>query len=136
MDKRHVRRLKIVQELYAVTYPDSLTHKNLSDKTKEIIKHAPEFDILIQDVAQKYTVDKIARVDISILRNALYELTIERIIPPKVIINEAVELAKELGSEKSPSFVNAVLGKIYEAHVDHQQKEELQDSSDKHDTSI
>ncbi len=135
MDKRHVRRLKIVQELYAVTYPDSLTHKSLSDKTKDIMKHAPEFDTLIQDVAQKYTVDKIARVDISILRNALYELNIERKTPPKVIINEAVELAKELGSEKSPSFVNAVLGKIYEAHTGHQPDNTLQDSQDTHVTS-
>jgi N utilization substance protein B len=66
-------------------------------------------------------------VDISILRNALYELTIERKVPPKVIINEAVELAKELGSEKSPSFVNAVLGKIYEAETS-STHEKLQDS--------
>lgn len=78
MDKRHERRLKIVQELYAVTFPDSLTHNTLSDKTKEVMKHAAEFDNLIQDVAQKYTVDKIARVDISILRNALFELKIEK----------------------------------------------------------
>lgn len=114
MDKRHTRRLKIVQQLYAITYTDSLTNKRLDDKTKEILKYTDSFDVRIQDVAQKYTVDKIAKVDISILRHALYELLIEKKVPPKVIINEAVELAKELGSEKSPSFVNAVLGKIYE----------------------
>jgi N utilization substance protein B len=127
MDKRHERRLKIVQELYAITFPNTLTRQHLSDRTKEVLKHADAFDVQIQEVAQKYTVDKIARVDISILRNALYELTIERKVPPKVIINEAVELAKELGSEKSPSFVNAVLGKIYEAETS-STHEKLQDS--------
>ena len=117
MDKRHARRLKIVQQLYAVMHEDSLTSKNLTEKTKEILNHTNNFDLRVHDVAQKYTVDKIAKVDISILRCALYELLIEKKVPPKVIINEAVELAKELGSEKSPSFVNAVLGKIYEQEL-------------------
>jgi len=117
MDKRHALRLKIVQELYASTYPDSLSHKKLSDRTKDILKYAEAIDVRVQEVAQKYTIDKIARVDMSILRHALYELTIEKKVPPKVIINEAVELAKELGSEKSPSFVNAVLGKIYDQEL-------------------
>ena len=114
MDKRHTRRLKIVQQLFATNFSHSLTNKALTDKTKEILKYAPDFDLRIHEVAQKYEVDKIAKVDISILRQALYELLIEKSVPPKVIINEAVELAKELGSEKAPSFVNAVLGKIYE----------------------
>ena len=47
---------------------------------------------------------------------ALYELKIEKKIPPKVVINEAVELAKDLGAARSPAFVNAVLGKVYEAN--------------------
>lgn len=114
MDKRHARRLKTVQQLYASTYKDSGTIDELTDRSKEILSHTETFDTRIQDIAKKYEVDKIAKVDISILRNALYELLIEKKVPPKVIINEAVELAKELGSEKSPSFVNAVLGKVYE----------------------
>jgi N utilization substance protein B len=49
----------------------------------------------------------------AILQLAIYELLIEKKEPPKVIIDEAVELAKEFGSEKSYAFVNAVLGKVY-----------------------
>ena len=48
------------------------------------------------------------------MRLSIYDLMIEKQVPPKVIINEAVELAKELGGDKSPGFINAVLGKVYE----------------------
>ena len=60
-------------------------------------------------------VDQIAKADLAILRLAIYELMIERQEPPKVIINEAVDLAKEMGSDRSFAFVNAVLGAIVSA---------------------
>ncbi|OGK39293.1 transcription antitermination factor NusB [Candidatus Roizmanbacteria bacterium RIFCSPHIGHO2_12_FULL_44_10] len=114
MDIRHERRLKVVQHLFAAMY-DSPVRRNVnSEKVKEVLAHKESLDKHVEAVAQKYTADKIARVDLCILRLALYELLIEKKVPPKVIINEAVELGKELGSEKSPSFINAVLGKIYE----------------------
>jgi len=68
----------------------------------------------IKKAAPKYELSKIAKVDLSILRMSIYDLLIEKKQPPKVIINEAIDLAKELASEKSPAFVNAVLGAIYE----------------------
>ena len=59
-----------------------------------------------------WPVDKLNKIDLAILRLAIYELeNLE--VPPKVVIDEAVELAKEFGSENSPSFVNGVLGTIY-----------------------
>lgn len=111
MDNRHKDRMKIVQELYSIL----LNQKTIySAKTASVLSHVDNLDKHIQDVAQKYTVDKIAKVDLSILRLALYELIIEKKQPPKAIINEAIDLAKELAGEKSPGFINAVLGKIYE----------------------
>jgi N utilization substance protein B len=110
IDPRHQNRLKIVQELFAEQF-NNQTSK--SDKTKKIIGSLKKINAFIQKHAPKFPIDKIARIDLAILRLAVYELTIEKKEPEKVIINEAVELAKELGSKKSYSFVNAVLGKIY-----------------------
>ncbi len=110
MDTRHTRRMKIVQELYS-----TLVNQNTvaATKTTHILSSVHELDRYIQKAAQKYSIENIAKVDLSILRLAVYELVIERKEPAKVIINEAINLAKELAGEKSPGFVNAVLGKIY-----------------------
>jgi len=114
MDPRHKKRIEIVQNLYAHGF--LLKEKGLPfplDKTtKLIINQSLSIDRLIETNAPRFSLDKIAKIDLAILRLAIYELTIEKKQPQKVIINEAVELAKELGGEKSFSFVNAVLGKI------------------------
>ena len=74
-----------------------------------------DIDLVISKAAPEWPLDKITALDRNILRLGIYEMMYEiGEVPPKVIINEAVELAKELGSEKSYSFVNAVLGKIYD----------------------
>ena len=118
MDKRHTRRQQIVQELYAASFNSKPQRSELKEKVTLISEHISDFDEKIQLYAQKYEIDKIARVDLAILHLALYELLIEKTTPPKVIINEAVELAKEMGGEKSPSFINAILGKIYEENYE------------------
>lgn len=109
-DPRHLNRLKVVQELYSMEFMDQ---QNLSEKAKLISKEKDEIDVLIEENAPRFPVNKIARTDLAILRLAIYELMIEKKEPAKVIINEAVELAKELGSDKAYAFINAVLGKIY-----------------------
>ena len=119
MDKRHLRRQTIVQQLYASAFrddsiDDGLDKTKQEEKTKAVLEHSEEIDKHIVEYAKKYEIDKIAKVDLAILRLATYELLIEGKVPPKVVINEAVELAKEMGGEKSPGFINAVLGKIYE----------------------
>lgn len=112
-DPRHELRVKIVQQLFALSF--SNTKKQLvGEKTKQIIKNATSINELIKKYAPKYPLDKIAKVDLAILQLAVYELTFEKVQPSKVIINEAIELAKELGSDKTFGFVNAVLGKIYQ----------------------
>lgn len=72
-----------------------------------------ELDALLQPIAPEWPVDQIARMDRTILRIGLYELKNESDVPPKVVINEAVELAKAFGGDNSSKFVNGVLGTYY-----------------------
>jgi len=71
---------------------------------------AEELDTTLQPIAPEWPIEQIARMDRVVLRIGLYELTYEPEVPPKVVINEAVELAKAFGSENSSKFVNGVLG--------------------------
>jgi transcription antitermination protein NusB len=112
MDPRHELRLKVIQQLFALSFLKS-KDQLVDSKTKLVMKNIPKINILIEKYAPKYSLDKIAKVDLAILQLAIFELMFEKQEPAKVIIDEAVELAKELGSDKSYAFVNAVLGKIY-----------------------
>jgi len=77
-----------------------------------VAKHEQSLDEELQPVAPEWPIDQIARMDRVILRIGLYELKFEKDVPPKVVINEAVELAKAFGSENSSKFVNGVLGTV------------------------
>lgn len=113
MDIRHQKRITIVQELYAHSFLPNKSIMKFDKKTQEVINHADKINKEIQRYASKFPLDKIAKIDTAILQLAIYELITDRKEPPKVIINEAVDLAKELGGEKSYAFINAILGKIY-----------------------
>ena len=69
-------------------------------------------DFVVGELAPEWPIDQIAAVDRNVLRIAIYELLFELQTPPKVAINEAVELAKLFGGESSPRFVNGVLGSL------------------------
>lgn len=71
-----------------------------------------KIDPLIEKSAPAFPLEGIAKIDVAILRLATFELLFEKKEPPKVIIDEAVELAKEFGGEGSPAFVNGVLGTL------------------------
>ncbi|HSX00274.1 MAG TPA: transcription antitermination factor NusB [Patescibacteria group bacterium] len=75
-------------------------------------EHESELDAELQPVAPEWPIDQIARMDRVILRIGLYELKYEKDVPAKVVINEAVELAKAFGSENSSKFINGVLGTL------------------------
>lgn len=108
-DPRHAKRRKIVQELFA----ESFAHQsNLDEATKDILSIKENLDDEIQKNAPQWPIDKLNKVDLAILRLAVYEI-MKKTAPPKVIIDEAIELAKELGAESSPAFVNGVLGSVY-----------------------
>ncbi len=91
---------------------DKLSDKQIEEEIAIIIKQLDTIDAQIKRFAPKYPLDQVAKADLAILRVAVYELTIKKTEPTKVIINEAVELAKEMGSERAFAFVNAVLGAI------------------------
>lgn len=74
--------------------------------------HAEEIDALIGEHAVGWSLDRIARVDLSILRVAIYEMLYRDDVPVGASINEAVELAKRYGGEKSFAFINGILGAI------------------------
>ena len=112
MDKRHAHRIQIVQQLFPLGF-DGLTPASVEETdevTADIIKNLPRIDETIQKFAPRYPLKKIAKIDLSILRLSVYELLVEKTQPPKVIIDEAVTLAREFGNEKSYSFINGVLG--------------------------
>lgn len=106
-DPRHRKRQLAVRELFANTY----SKQEAGELAKAVISQNEELDSVISQSAPQWPVDKLNRIDLAILRLATYELTNTE-TPPKVIIDEAVELAKEYGGENSPSFVNGVLGNI------------------------
>lgn len=108
VDPRHIRRQIAVKELFAQSFtPQS----QMSDLAKVVLKKTQQLDPLIGEAAPTWPINQINKIDLVILRLAIYEIQLGK-EPIKVIIDEAVELAKEFGSETSAPFVNGVLGKI------------------------
>jgi len=91
--------------------------KDIEIFSKELVLgvcvHSKELDNLISRASQNWRLERIARVDHSILRLAVYELLYKGDIPPKVSINEAVDLGKKFGTGESGAFINGILDKIY-----------------------
>jgi N utilization substance protein B len=79
---------------------------------KGVSDNATDLDATLQPVAPEWPIDQIARMDRIVLRIGLYELQNTKDVPPKVVINEAVELAKAFGGDNSSKFVNGVLGTV------------------------
>jgi len=103
LDPRHKKRQKLVQELFKFDF----RKQNVTPETKIILSNIEMIDNKIRTSAKEFPLDKINKVDLAILRLAIYELTTQ-----KVIIDEAIELAKEFGGDTSPAFINGVLGNI------------------------
>ncbi|MCX6725458.1 MAG: transcription antitermination factor NusB [Candidatus Saccharibacteria bacterium] len=97
-------------------------HKTIEDPefivslVNGVASRAEELDSVLQPIAPEWPIDQIARMDRVILRMGLYELTHQKDVPSKVVINEAVELAKSFGGDNSSKFVNGVLGTVLRQH--------------------
>jgi len=93
------------------------TSKDIEIFSKELVlgvcDHTKELDSSISKASQNWRLERIARVDHSILRLAAYEILYRDDIPPKVSINEAVDVGKKFGTEESGAFINGILDKIY-----------------------
>ncbi len=139
---RHLGRIVALQSLYEYEFRtgsgdstvniDEILQRNLEryeaaiedkrfveDLVKGVIASQDELDAQIQPIAPDWPIEQIARIDRATLRIGLYELLkLSDIVPPKVAINEAVELAKAFGSDNSSKFINGVLGTAYRTLVE------------------
>jgi N utilization substance protein B len=139
---RHLGRIVALQSLYEYEFRiqsndtstdiDEILNRNLEryetaidDKSfvnalvQGVIAKQAEIDTQLQPIAPDWPIEQIARIDRSILRIGFYELLyMPELVPPKVAINEAVELAKAFGSDNSSKFVNGVLGTAYRTLVE------------------
>lgn len=84
----------------------------ITEKYKKIVEKIPEIDEMLNASAKGWKTSRMGRVDLTILRLAVYEMKFDEDIPEKVAINEAVELSKKFGGDESPAFINGVLAKI------------------------
>ena len=84
----------------------------LKQKTEAIVEKLPELDDRINAVAQGWKTRRMGKVELTILRLALYEMLYDEEVPEKVAINESVELAKKFGQGESPAFINGVLARL------------------------
>ena len=139
---RHLGRIVALQSLYEFEFRtqsedttadiNEILGRNLEryesaidDKTfvsalvNGVLTHQDDLDGKIQPIAPDWPIAQIARIDRSILRLGMFELLfMADIVPPKVVINEAVELAKAFGSDNSSKFVNGVLGTAYRTLIE------------------
>jgi N utilization substance protein B len=135
MSSRHLSRSIALQSLYEWDFlgkkPEDLekiTEKNIKDfgpgledksfiwqLVKGVKEHLKEIDKIIERAAPEWPIEQITIVDRNVLRIGLYELLYgnKEEVPPKVAINEAIELAKTFGGEGSGRFINGVLGTVY-----------------------
>lgn len=109
-----------MKALFVWGFREQKSHNELST---EVIGHLTQIDSLIKNSAPQWPLEQINRIDLAILRLAIYELEMVKTEPVKVIIDEAVELAKEFGGSSSPSFVNGVLGTIVKKENNHDRSE-------------
>ena len=99
-----------------------------------VTAHQEELDGLIRKYSEHWRLERMAAVDRNLLRLAMFELLHCPEIPAKVVINEAVELAKRYGSELSGAFVNGILDRMYQALRQTQEKTQEEPSSREEDT--
>ncbi|OGE25517.1 hypothetical protein A3C26_02290 [Candidatus Daviesbacteria bacterium RIFCSPHIGHO2_02_FULL_39_12] len=110
-DPRHIKRIKLMQKLFSWQFrPGNKAPKRILP----IVDNLAQIDKLIAEGAPDRPISEINKIDLSILRLAVFELIIEKDTPFKVIIDEAVELGKEFGSDSSGAFINGALGKVVE----------------------
>ena len=140
---RHLGRVIVLQSLYEYEFRnkagdpnadiDTIIAKNIEpyekalgdtefvySLTRAVVEHIPELDEALRPLAPEWPIETIAAIDRNVLRIGLFELSECRDkVPPKVAINEAVELAKAFGSDNSSKFINGVLGTAYrQLHID------------------
>ncbi|HEX5430079.1 MAG TPA: transcription antitermination factor NusB [Patescibacteria group bacterium] len=143
MANRHLSRTIAMQSLYEWDFNDragslqAITEANVRqfapglddpkfifDLVSGVEKNLLQIDEIISATAPEWPIDQITVIDRNILRIGIYELKFAQEVPPKVAINEAVELGKTFGGESSGKFVNGVLGTLYKNNPEAEEKSE------------
>ena len=96
---------------------DHVTDKDfqyIAERYRDIYNHLSEIDEAINEVAKGWKTTRMGKVDLALIRLAVYEIRYDDEIPFKVAVNEAVELAKQYGTNESPAFVTGILAKFAE----------------------
>ena len=120
-DPRHLKRVQQMQDLFAYDFSHIPVEGEQKTAVDAVVADLPKIDALIVGAAPAWPIGQINKVDLVILRISVYEL-LHSDTPPKVVIDEAIELAKEYGAEHSPKFVNGVL-----AHIANQMHKEVKE---------
>ena len=84
----------------------------IRNKYEKALAHVEEIDAILDSVSEGWQVKRMGKIDLAIMRLAVYEMKYDEEIPVGVAINEAVEIAKKYGQDNSPSFVNGILAKV------------------------
>ena len=145
---RHLGRIVVLQTLYEYEFRSQAQDRSVDlaeiifrnmkqyeevigdkqfvqDLLNGIIEKQVELDTKLQPMAPEWPLSPISRLDRNVLRIGLYELLYsQKTVPPKVAINESVELAKSFGSDNSSKFINGVLGTAYKLFVEEQDGEQ------------
>ena len=141
---RHLGRIVVLQTLYEYEFRSQSEDKNVDladiiarnmeryedtigdkqcvqDLLNGSVERQVELDTKLQPMAPEWPISQISRIDRNVLRMGLFELLyMQETVPPKVAINEAVELAKAFGSDNSSKFINGVLGTAFKLFVEEQ----------------
>ena len=105
-----------IKERNVAEYEDKCEKEFVETLVSGVSKNKDELDGIINELAPEWPIDQVSLIDRTVLRIAVFELLNLKDIPPKVAINEAVELSKEFGGENSSKFVNGVLGTVYKKY--------------------
>lgn len=128
---RHLSRMVAMQTIYEWSFRgdsilDEIKNRNINEYKDDVdenfvnfivdsvVQNLEKVDEEIQKSAPEWPLEQISLIDRSILRIAIFELLYSENVPPKVAINEAVELSKQFGGENSSKFINGVLGTVYD----------------------
>lgn len=119
-DFHETEDLREQMELYLedVERPTEKELDYMENKFQGVLSHIDELDEIISSVATGWKLNRMGKVELTILRLAVYEMKMDEDVPVKVAINEAIELAKKYGEDNSAGFVNGVLAKVARALED------------------
>jgi transcription antitermination protein NusB len=126
--KRRTAREKALQALFQIDINEAATNEAIQNVLGEsssdpyleqlvegTVEHLEQIDKAISEHLEKWTLERLAKVDLNILRLGVYELLFVEDVPASVVINEALEVSKRFGDERSSKFINGILSKVKES---------------------